>query len=87
MTQTNQRREGAITHKNDTKSAVCNIYVTDLPSRLRELAAAIKACDWELPITATYDCQAAAEEIEAWRGKFPTQEICTDQENDTQKGN
>lgn len=32
----------------------------DLAERLRSLAEAIKACEWELPITASEDCVAAA---------------------------
>lgn len=32
----------------------------DLAERMRELAEAIKACEWELPITASEDCLAAA---------------------------
>lgn len=32
----------------------------DLAERMRTLAEAIKACEWELPITASEDCLAAA---------------------------
>jgi hypothetical protein len=32
----------------------------DLAERLRTLAEAIKACEWELPITASEDCLDAA---------------------------
>lgn len=32
----------------------------DLAERMRMLAEAIKACEWELPITAAEDCLAAA---------------------------
>lgn len=54
----------------------------DLAERLRTLAEAIKACEWELPITASEDCLAAAKVLDgpeaadggdfAWRLKTLT---------------
>jgi hypothetical protein len=54
----------------------------DLAERLRALAEAIKSCEWELPITASEDCLAAANVLDgpdapdggdfAWRLKTLT---------------
>ena len=42
--------------------------MSQLPDRLRDLADAVTACEWDLPITAHEDCLRAAEEIERLRG-------------------
>gem|GEM_PF-5263512 len=41
--------------------------MSDLPERLRALAASLEGDDWEHPITAREDCLRAAEELERLR--------------------
>lgn len=38
--------------------------MSDLPTRLRELAEALTCCEWEVPLCASDDCVRAADEIE-----------------------
>jgi len=38
--------------------------MTDLPQRLRELAACLESCEWEVPLCSRETCVRAADEIE-----------------------